>query len=348
MKRILFSLVILFSAVLVFAQGNPEAQELVSEGIGLHDKGDYEAAIKKYDQAIKLDENYFNAWYEKLYSLFEWGKKKECITLSKDVIKKFPDNPGLRHVYIQYGSALDDIGKPQEAIEIYNKGISIYPGEYLLHFNKGLTLQRLEKYDEALLCYQESLKLKPLHSSSNYYTGLILHETNKIPALLAYATFLAIEPRSDRSEEGMQRVENILWGNIKKEGDKTTIMMDISSLKDDKGKNDENNFRSVEVFFALSGASSKELDSLTKTPAEKLSFRLQLLINSLANNRKNGKGFYWDHYVPFFMEMNEKKMVGTLAHLMYLKISGEDGMKWLEENEKEVDAFYDWIKGYKW
>ncbi|MFN8291764.1 MAG: tetratricopeptide repeat protein [Chitinophagaceae bacterium] len=348
MQRLFLSFVILLSAVCARAQGNPEAQQLVNQGIELHDKGEYEAAIRKYDQAIKLDDNYFNAWYEKMYSLYEWGKKKECISIAKDVLKKFPDNPGLRHVYIQYGSSLDDIGKPEEAIEIYDKGISLYPDEYLLHFNKGLTLQRLEKNEEALLCYQQSLRLKPLHSSSNLYTGMLLQQTNKIPALLAYATFLAIEPRSGRSEDAFRRAENIMWGNIKKEGDKTTILMDASVLKAAKDKNGENDFVSVEMIFVLSGASSKELDSLTKTPVGKLSFRLQMLINSLAESKKNKKGFYWEHYVPFFIEMKKKDMVETLANLMYLKTNGEEGMKWLEENEAKVDAFYDWVKSYRW
>ena len=41
-------------------------------------------------------------------------------------------------------------------------------------------------------------------------------------------------------------------------------------------------------------------------------------------------------------------MVETLAHLMYMKTGDEENMKWLEDNEAKLEAFYDWLKAYKW
>jgi tetratricopeptide (TPR) repeat protein len=253
--------------------------------------------------------------------------------------------PALNAVYIQYGSALDDIGKSKDAIDVYDEGIKKFPGEYLLFFNKGLTLQKLERFDESLIEYQNSLKLKPLHSSSNYYTGLLLQKANKIPALLAYCTFLGIEPNSKRAKDAFERTNSIVGMNIKKEGNNTTIFLDVASL--DKKKNAENNFSSVELLFSLMSA-SKELDSLGKTPADKLSLKLQMLINSLENKDKTNKGFYWEHYAPFFITMKEKDHVGTLAHLICLSSGDEENTQWITDNETKVDAFYDWLKGYKW
>jgi tetratricopeptide (TPR) repeat protein len=351
MKQLYISALFLISSLLAKPQGNEDAVNLVREGITLHDRGEYDAAIAKYEAAIKLDKNLFDAWYEKIFSLFEAGKKKECISVCKDVLKKFPDNSGLRHVYVQYGSALDDNGKSKDALEVYDEGISKFPGEYLLHFNRALTLQRLGRESEALIGYQSALKLKPLHSSSNLYTGMILQQSNKIPALLAYATFLAIEPRTKRSEDAFHRVENIMGSNVKKEGNNTTITLDASTLLGGTNdKNAENNFRSIELIFSLSSAldNNKSVDSIAQSPADKLSLKLQLLINSLAEKQKESKGFYWEHYVPFFADMKEKNHVGTLARLMYMQTGGDENTEWLEKNDKDIEAFYDWVKAYKW
>ena len=43
-----------------------------------------------------------------------------------------------------------------------------------------------------------------------------------------------------------------------------------------------------------------------------------------------------------------QEMVETLAHLMYMKTGDEENMKWLEDNEAKLEAFYDWLKAYKW
>jgi tetratricopeptide (TPR) repeat protein len=349
MKKVILTTLLSLFILFTHAQGSEQAQQLVSEGVDLHDKGDYQGALDKYDAAIKIDEQYFNAWYEKTLTLYYMNKKKDCASLCKSVIKKFPDNPGLGAVYMQYGSALDDMGKPNDALEMYDEAISKYPGLFLLHFNKGLTLQKLNRFEEALLEYQRSLQIKPLHSSSNLYTGLLLQDKNRIPALLAYATFLAIEPKTDRSKEALTRAEKIAGANVKKEGNNTTIFLDPSLLGGAKNKKQENDFSTIEMIFSLTAAAeSKELDSLAKTPAEKMSFRLQMLINSLDESKKEGKGFYWDHYVSFFVEMKEKNLVGTLAHLMYAKSNDEEDNKWLEQNESAIEGFYDWIQGYKW
>lgn len=349
MKKALLGLLLLLPGFITSAQGDQQVENLIKEGIELHDKGDYEGAIKKYDAALKIDKHNFDANYEKGYSLYTMGKIKECASLSKDMIKEFAGNPALHLVYMQYGSSLDDLGKSKEAIDAYDEGIKIFPDEYLLHFNRALTLQKMEKTEDALLGYQSALSLKALHSSSNYYTGMLLHNSNKVAALMAYITFMAIEPQTKRSEDAFKRIEDIMNANIKKDGDKTVITLDASMF--DKGKKKEdNNFSSVEMMLSLltSSADTKGVDSIAKTPVDKLSYKLQMLISLLSTNLKDGKGFYWTHYAPFLIEMKEKDQVGTLAHLMYMQARDEDNNKWLESNEDKLEAFYDWLKAYQW
>ncbi len=331
-----------------FCQNNAEAEGLVREGIGLHDKGLYDDAVKKYDEAIKLDKNFFDAYYEKSYSLYAAGKHKECLDLCKDAVKQFSDHPSIGLLYIQYGNVLDDLGKPKKALEIYDEGIVKHPDNYLLYFNKGLTLTKMEETADALVHYQKSLRLKPLHSSSNYYTGTLLEKGNRIPALLSYLTFLCIEPQTKRSADAYTRVNHILNGNVKREGNNTTIFLDPSSLN--KKKNEENDFSTVEMILTLSSAldNDKSIDSIAKTAADKLSVRIQLLINSLEESQKDQKGFYWKHYVPFFVAMKEAGQVGTLAHLVLLPAKDEENNEWIKSNEAEIEKFYDWLKNYKW
>jgi len=310
MKQILSTLILLTAFFIATAQNAEKIEKLIQEGIALHDKGEYTEAIKKYNAALDLDKNDFAAAYEKSFSLTALGKLKEANAISKELLQKFGDHPNIKVVYIQYGSTLDDLGKTKDALEVYNEGIKKFPDEYLLHFNKGLTLQKMENYSEALLSYENSLKLKPLHASSNLYTGMIIQKQNRIPAFLAYATFIGIEPNTKRSKEGFDRINQILGSNVKRDGNNTTIFLDPSMLGG-KNKRAENDFGSLEMMFSLLSANdnSKGMDSLGKTPADKLNYKMQMLINMLSLHKKDGKGFYWEHYAPFFVAMKDKTML---------------------------------------
>ncbi len=349
MKNILAIFFLVASFFSAIAQDSEKIENLIQEGIALHDKGYYSEAIKKYNAVLGLDKNNFDANYEKSYSLYVMGKLKEAASISKDLLKKFSDHPGTKALYIQYGSILDDLGKGKEAIEIYEEGILKFPAEYLLYFNKGLTQQKMGENTEALLSYENSLKLKPLHATSNYNTGFLIQKQNRIPAFLAYATFLAIEPNTKRSKDGFDKINQIMGLNIKKEGNSTALLLDPSALGDKKNKT-ENDFSSVEMLFSLLSISdnSKEIDSIASTSADKLSLKIQMLINSLSNNKKDGIGFYWEHYVPFFEAMKENKMVATLAHLIYKPAMEAESDRWLEKNDKAIEEFNDWLKAYKW
>jgi tetratricopeptide (TPR) repeat protein len=350
MKTLLISLAFLIINSSLPAQETDVVKTLISEGIALHDKGDYAGAIKKYNAALDIDKSSFHALYEKSYTLFAMNDFKECAKISKELIKKYGDHPEAVLVYIQYGSALDESGKTKDAIEAYEEGIARFPNEYLLYFNKGLTEMKANKTEDAIKSYETAVQLKPLHSSSNYYMGALLQKVNKVPAVMAYMTFLAIEPQTKRSKDAYDRVVGILDANVKREGNNVTLFLDPSMFDRNKKKNDENDFSSIEMLFSLLSATdnTKGIDSIAKTPADKLSLKLQMLINSLSEQKKDGKGFYWEHYVPFFVEMKDKNHVNTLAYLM-LKHSNDDSiMEWLEKNEKDVTAFYDWIKIYKW
>lgn len=350
MKCFLLLSAILLTNIICFAQRNEQVKKLVEEGIVLHDKGDYEGAIKKYDEAIAIDKYDFNANYEKTFSCLSAKKYDDCINLSKWMLLQFADNPQIKNIYVHYGSALDDKGDTQGAIRIFDEGLKKFPDFYLLHFNEGLTQMRLKKYDEALSSYAAALKNNALHPSSNYYTGVILQNSNRIPALLAYLTFIAIEPQSDRSKDAFDRIDEIVYRNIKKDGNKTTISIPMETLDKAKNKNSENDFSSVEFLFTMIGSfdNNKGVDSIAKSAADKFNLKVQLLISSLHEHNKDGKGFYWEHYVPFFVEMKEKKYTAVLSNIIFLSSGDKDSAAWLKENNDKVKEFYGWFDKYEW
>ncbi len=348
MKKIFVALLLLFSFTFLAAQDNEVAKKLVDEGIQLHDKGDFLAAIQKYDEALVIDKNYYYAWYEKSYSLYMAKKLDECIGLSKYILQNFPNRSDNQSVYSNYGSALDDKGQSEKALEVYDEGIKKYPEYHLLHFNKGLTYSRLGRTEQALVAFQESLKLKPLHPSTNYYIGSLLQYSNKVPALMATLIFLSTEPEGPRADKAIERIRQIIYGNVKKDSSGSTTISINSDLLDKKNKKKDNDFSMQEMMmsFMFLPTNDKKLEAMDE--GEKLSLQLQLLVNSLSEGRKDAKGFYWKFYVPFFIALKEKDYMSTFAHIAFTAKNDDAVTKWLHDNKDKVNDFYYWLQNYKW
>ncbi|RZB33444.1 MAG: hypothetical protein SRB2_03997 [Desulfobacteraceae bacterium Eth-SRB2] len=78
--------------------------------------------------------------------------------------KKPDDNKHL-------GIAEYEKGNYQEAIEYYNKGIEVKPGDSCLYNNLGLAYYALRKYDEAISEYSKAIELKPDFADAYFNRG---------------------------------------------------------------------------------------------------------------------------------------------------------------------------------
>ncbi|MFC4262126.1 tetratricopeptide repeat protein [Ferruginibacter yonginensis] len=323
-------------------------KSLVTEGIKLHDNGKYELAIQKYDAAIELDKNYFDAYYEKSYSLYASNKLDDCIVLSEKIIEQFPTNPSLNAVYVQIGNAQDDQGNHKAALKTYQKGLKKFPNYFLLQYNKGITHLALDELDDAYEDFQNALIDNPLHASSYFRITELRKNDNHIAAMLAAIMFLTLEPQTERSKTTFATLQQLMYGNVKRTGDNAvTIYINSSLLSKKKGKNKLDDFSSQELLFAMSSAIEKDtaVGNIAKTVVDKFDLKLQLLISGLD---ERGKGFFKDRYVPFFKQLKENNYTNVLSHIVYTIANDERNAGWLKVNTSKVAAFYQWLKSYNW
>jgi len=352
MKKPILILMFALTCNIAFGQNKVEAEKLVEEGTAYHDKGDYDGAISRYDKALELDKDNLLALAEKALSLLSSQKYEESIKYCRRAIEAHSGENGLKTVYVTFGNATDALKKTDKSIEIYDEGIKQFPGYYQLYFNKGITLWSVKKYDDALMCFQTSAKLNPKHASShNAIARLSKNTENRIAALLAYCRFFVLEPESNRAKENLESVRKLMKANVEETGKKSvsiSINPDLLGGTTSTGKSTENSFSITDMILSMETALDFDKKNKKKTEIERFTMKLETMCSSLKEIENKNHGFFWDYYVPYFIEMKDRKLIETFSYIVFATSTDPDVAKWLKSNKAEIDKFYEWSNSFKW
>lgn len=352
MKTVVLILMLPLMYNISFAQDKTGAEKLVNEGVSYHDKGNYEAAISKYNKALEIDKDNLFALVEKAFSLLSLEKYDDAIICCQKAISSHPGNENLKTLYVTYGTAYDKLKKTDKSIEIYDDGIKLFPDYYQLYFNKGVSLASVKKYDEALLCFQKTVTLNPKHASSHNAIARISSINNKrIPALLAYCRFLSIEPQSKRAIENLSGMQKIMNGNVEETGKKSVTIKISSDMFGDTtadGRPGENSFKSTDLILSMDAALDFEKKNKNKTEVEQFIRKFETVCASLKETREGNYGFFWEYYVPYFIEMKEKNFIETFAYIAFASGDDQNTIKWLKAHKSNTDKFFEWSASFEW
>ncbi|MBB5507993.1 tetratricopeptide repeat protein [Paraburkholderia atlantica] len=106
----------------------------------------------------------------------EWFALAEELT-DTDVIgaeqayKKVLELSPIPHydAYNNLGVLLCEVGmKYDEALSVFDRALEHFPEDALLHFNRAVALEELERYDAAVQAYERCIELNPTHADAHF------------------------------------------------------------------------------------------------------------------------------------------------------------------------------------
>ncbi|MEW6468633.1 MAG: tetratricopeptide repeat protein [Bacteroidota bacterium] len=343
--RYLICFLLLCGAIAAYGQS---AQQLTEEGMKLADAGDYKSAVAKYDAALKSDPAWLSAKSEKAVALYFLGKYQEAADLCKQALAQHKGSKELKAVYITYGNCLDELGQPKNALKVYKEGMKKFPDSYLLPFNSGLTYISLKAYDDAQEMFQKAILINPEHAGSHYYLGMTMEAMGKkIPATLALLRFLLLEHEGSKSDKALPYVLKKIKGNAARSTDGTiNITIDESSMDKDK----KDNFSTVDLLLSLSAAYDFDEKNKDKSELELFVQKFDVMVTAMDEQKKEGKGFFWEYYVPFFTDMKKQGHLETFCYVLYGYREGtnEEVEQWMAANQNRLQSFVLWAGAYPW
>ena len=132
-------------------------------GVGLKKLGKLSAAEASLRQAIKLKNDYAEAYSNLGNILMELGGLNEAIISYKKAINLKPDNA---QILSNLGTTFHELGKTGKAINSYSRSIKLNPKYSKAYSNLGNSLNDIGQYKEAIISYDKAIELKPKYSKA--------------------------------------------------------------------------------------------------------------------------------------------------------------------------------------
>ncbi len=313
-----------------FAQEN----NFITEGIKMHDKGDYEGAIDFFKKALQSDKNSIQANYELASTYLALKDYPNALKYADIVIARNLDY--VDQAYILKGSALDLLGRKPEAINTYKLALKKYKTNHLLYYNLALTSFNLKNYNDADDALQKALKLNPLHASSHFLLGMsMISQGNRVQAILALYNFLLLEPKTKRSASALLALEDE-WKNAGKQK---------NNSKTSPAKKEGDEFSTVTLMLDILESSKNNEANKNKPAVSLLAENTQIIFTLLGEAKKDKKGFWWNFYVDYFYTLANNHHTEALCYYIY-QSRGDTYDVWLKDNLPKMEALSEWYTKY--
>ncbi|MEO7045430.1 MAG: hypothetical protein ABI091_09020 [Ferruginibacter sp.] len=306
--------------------------DVINNGAKLFETKKFSQAIDSFKKINRSDTNYYKAVFETGYAYYldsQFNKALEYFKLGEQL---FPNKYTL--FSMQEANTLDELDRSNEAIKIYDSAITKTPYDCLLFFNRGVVNYKLKNYTEAKRDMQKCLLINPFYSSAHYYLGrAYLLQGNLVPAMLAFKTYLLVEP-------GGKYYKNAIAN-----------LSDISKVTDDVLEYVKNNSSTKEDNFSLQQEillSKLSLDKQYKLKADledNIVRQIQVVDEKLEYS-KNDKGFCMQFYVPFYVNTLKNGNFETMIFYIFSGIGDKKIDSWLKSNKKDKEVFINYASNY--
>jgi tetratricopeptide (TPR) repeat protein len=143
----------------------------------IHNKaGEFEKAIEAYDFAIALDDDHFDAVFNKANTLANWEKYDEAIAIYNEYLESYPDS--LIALYY-LGECYLQLEQPDKAESFFDRIIVSFPDFADAWYGKGLVYETNEKYQDAIIALRKAVQIDKEHNDAWFSLGKILAITGK-------------------------------------------------------------------------------------------------------------------------------------------------------------------------
>lgn len=133
-------------------------------------QGEYEEAIGELQKAIELRPQMYDYLADLGQTYYELGDDEEAAAAYREAV---PANPAT--IYNRWGNSFYSLERYQEAVVKYQQSIELDPDDAVVHDNLGGAYHELGEYDEAIAEFERAVMLDPEYATAYNRWGSALY-----------------------------------------------------------------------------------------------------------------------------------------------------------------------------
>jgi tetratricopeptide (TPR) repeat protein len=353
-KRFILFTFLMISLPTLLSGQQSTAQQLVDEGVALHDQGEYEKAMAKYREALAHDPGLMQAVYEMSLTSLEMEDYAGAEKYSSEVINSDDEKLGPGACAVK-SEALMKTDRSEDAIALLQEGLKRYGEGYLLHFNLALNYYKSGEQEKALLHVSRAIDLDKSQSGAFLLNAYLLKDSGLwVQSILSFQMFLLLEPDSERSknafEEMLQtmsireRAEPVQRSFIQQQmirnrPAQTQQAEAIPPLTPEDGLDRGLVYKAIQATLDSLQTGDDEADPFLLFSSVNRSIMKVLEAESIGPK----EGILWTYYIPFFTHIEQSDYYETYCR--YISVSYyPESLQWWQENEEAAGDFVRWFE----
>jgi Tfp pilus assembly protein PilF/4-amino-4-deoxy-L-arabinose transferase-like glycosyltransferase len=160
-----------------------KAENFFYEAQALAGSGDYEAAVEKYNEAVKLEPYFMMARFDQAMAQAHLGQTQLAQAILDKIVEKTP-NSFVTHLIV--GSAFLDFGQDKKAEKLFEQVLQLNPNSVEAYINLGHIYRIRKDYDRALEYFNKALELNPRAYKAYNQIGALYFGQNKMATAEQY------------------------------------------------------------------------------------------------------------------------------------------------------------------
>lgn len=160
----------------------PTKEQWLQAGLHHSKAKHYTEALAAYEQAMRLDPNFADAYKQKALTLSEARPTAEALNACEQALRLLPYDAAL---YYCKATVLQSLGRNEEAIRVYEQVIHLHPTDERGYYGKADLLETLGRREEALLALEQVIRLNPEEVRGYYREADLLEALDRREEALA-------------------------------------------------------------------------------------------------------------------------------------------------------------------
>jgi antitoxin component YwqK of YwqJK toxin-antitoxin module len=338
MKKILLVFALFISSFSILqaqrSLDNPliDSKEILTKASAFQEEGKYKQAIETYIKVPVSDTNYADILHDLALSYYNDSNYTEAEKNALTGLSLFPERN--TEWYLILADVYDETKRTELAINTYDTNLAQKPYDYLSYFNKGITLMRINKMDEAAANFQHCIMLNPYYASAHHFLGrLQLLKGNLVQAMMSFATNLLVAPGNRYHNSAITYLSGIAEVN-------TTTEDYLKKYKPGK----EDDFEMLQDIIASKIALDKKY-KLKSDLEDQVVRQLQVMMEKLEYDAGD-KGFWMQYYVPLFKTLWQKNQFEPAIFYMFSELDIKKVKDYNKKEKKTIETATNEVVSY--